>query len=320
MAYDEIKLSDYKKGGKFLSIAINTTLAQVVESIQRLEREALLPNPNYEFIMSVCRDLLERLPLPIYNFENSFVIRCRPNDPDQIFNSIEDISYNPYPETIGQGRFNLPGQAAFYAAIPGRSDQFDGSLTTIVESCKDLFDPNFTENEKYFTLSRWIVKRPISLIVLTFCEAAFQNSGITSNMLPKYSEFLGNVCSEEDNVKCKMFYDFFSSKAGRRHDTVGNYLITTAFFNALKEIHGEQLGILYSSSMTDNNGLNVVLSKAQVDSFYVQPDHVVMFKAIRKPDNFKSFTILPCSNGATVDGRGNFLLKKYQIHDGSFND
>ncbi|MEO6638904.1 MAG: hypothetical protein ABIN25_11535 [Ginsengibacter sp.] len=93
-----------------------------------------------------------------------------------------------------------------------------------------------------------------------------------------------------------------------------NYFEDTFILRGRPNYNGEifknaKLGILYSSSMTDNTGLNIVLSKDIIDTQFLDLDAVMMYKGVRDPANSKKINFPKCSSLAKVDAHGNFSLR-----------
>jgi hypothetical protein len=76
---------------------------------------------------------------------------------------------------------------------------------------------------------------------------------------------------------------FFSELACKKHATDQQYFITTAYITALKEYYKDDFnGIIYPSSMTEMEGLNIVMTPKAVDKF-LEVKEAFMYKLIRNP-------------------------------------
>ena len=102
----------------------------------------------------------------------------------------------------------------------------------------------------------------------------------------------------------KEFWGFFSTLASDKAEIKQNHFLTTAFFSAIKMYywHTKQElvhGIIYPSTMTENVGLNVVLTKDAVDK-YLKLDKVFVKRFIKDANDKKLYHYIRCSNVADV--------------------
>ena len=179
---------------------IHISLKEIAEVITICEMESQKNNPDFNIVASGWLHLLNHLPVPMYYYDISHsVIRARANVDDEIFKHIDDISYNKTkPHLCKLGRFNLEGEGIFYGAVPTSNEVSNGSVTTIVESYKELLDSKNVEISKYFTLGKWIVKKKFPLAVLTFSKDAYGKSPEVKNTNPIYTDFLNQMYSPEN--------------------------------------------------------------------------------------------------------------------------
>lgn len=290
----------------FSKMKIKTSLENVLSRIHALEDQIDSSKPDFDLIKNLCFELIARLPLPIQLLQNTFILRARENKSGEVFRTINEISYNPHATA---GRFNLDHDPVFYGALPITSHHASGQLTTICESSKELFDSTSQQERKYFTVGKWTIIKPIPTVVLTFFNDAEKVSWHLGNLNPAYEAFFSSVCDQEDTRKCHEFYSFFSGYAAKKYDEQEKYLLTTAFFHAVQMYYGSEIGILYSSSMTENKGLNVVFSKDVVDNSYLHFDGALMFRALRDRNQYNQYSIIPCSDYAFSECDGTFRFK-----------
>ena len=116
--YKILKLDERVKGKEELRITINTPLPQVENLINSLKEEVEKDKAEFEVLKNICFDLISRLPLPIHQFDNAFILRSRPNFNGEVFSRTTEISYNQNIDKIKLNRFNLKGEPAFYGAAP----------------------------------------------------------------------------------------------------------------------------------------------------------------------------------------------------------
>jgi hypothetical protein len=293
---------------------VNTPSKTINNLISNLKVETEKENPSFHFLEDTCYDLICRLPLPIYLYDNAFVLRARANE-SRLFSKQSDINYNSEkPHLIKLQRFNLDEEQVFYCAAPIDGHNANGAVTTIAESFKEIFDKKSNWQHKALTIGKWIVQKPIKLIALAFYDEALNKSFHMQNIVPHFQMFLDRAFDTEDQNKCRLFYGYFSECAGKVTDTRNNYLLTTAFYHAVRRYYGEEVGILYSSASTENTGINIVLSKEILDSGYLKLDTVVVYELVKDPFRARHLLGLPTMH-SSVDENGNFELKeiKYEI-------
>lgn len=291
------------------TMKINSSSEEISVLLKAIETESESFKPDFKLLKEKSFELIRRLPLPVQNFQDTFILRSRENLKGELFQSSSQLNYNLFPEKITSGRFNLKGEAAFYGALPITSHNASGQLTSMIEACKELFDSNSKFEEKYFTVGKWNIVKPIKTVILTFYKDAEQKSMHLKNLNPGYLKFISSACSDQDLKKCTNFYSLFSEFAGKKYDSESKYLISTAFLHALKQFYGNELAILYSSSMTENTGLNIVLTKQILDTNHLHFEGAIMFKTVRDRSNLKCYNIYPCTNYALANDAGNFSYK-----------
>jgi hypothetical protein len=298
------------KDGKKLYMKINTPIQEVNRIITDIRAEVVKDEADFEVLKRLCFHLIERLPLPLHYYSNSFIIRARENKNGEIFSEATQMGYNKTcPQVTELARFNLEGKPVFYGAIPISSDKADGTMTAITETCKDLINNKCTDFNKRFTVGKFVVKKPISVIMLTFYVEAWQKSIHIQNINPAYTEFVDKTFEPASQEVCATFYKFFSECAGKRNDSPNNYKLTTAFFHAIQQYYGEEVGIIYSSSVTDNYGLNIVLTQKVQDENYLQLTDIVMYKSIRNQSE-KQHKLFPYCKG--FNNNGNFTFSNIE--------
>ena len=304
--YKIIKFGLHSNSENIFKLSITSSTKDIYSFINLLNNEIQTNNPDFSKLKKYSYELICRLPIPLQLLQDNFILRSRENINGELFNSSSEISYNSCTDKINLGRFNLKGESVFYGALPLKTENSSGEITTICESCKELFDSDSKSTTKYFTVGKWNILRPIRIVVLTFCnEVGYKNIHI-QKMNPEYQNFLTSIFSKEDYEKYYRFITFFSEYASNKYDYTKHYLLTTAFFHSLKEYYGTDIGILYSSSMTENFGLNIVLTKELIDSNYLKFEFVAMFKAVRDKHMAKSYNIYPCTNLGDANEDGNF--------------
>lgn len=85
---------DIYKDGKNLYIKINTPIEDINRIISEIKFEVAKEEADFEVLKSLCLHLIERLPLPLHLYSDSFIIRARENKNGEIFECESQMGYN----------------------------------------------------------------------------------------------------------------------------------------------------------------------------------------------------------------------------------
>lgn len=290
---------------------VNSSIQELEAII--LEIDSRDQTSDFQGLKNLCLELVKRLPLSIRTFDGNYILRARKNGRRkrdgkwEIFWKESEIGYNPNPNSWG--RFNKNDESVFYGTSPMKTHNNNGSLTAIMETCKELVDENNLTLEYFFTVSRWIVVKKVNIVQLTFYSQAELQNPLLPYIHDSYLSFLRSSCSHQDAQKILRFYNYFAVKAARVNPSMKDYFISTAFYHAIREFYGDSIGIQFSSAGSENTGLNVCFTKFPVDNKMIQPWDVAMFRARRTENSMKSWDIRQCSDLVPVDMAGNFFLQ-----------
>jgi hypothetical protein len=138
--YEVIRLGDSLDGPRLFRMKFNTPKGEVEDYLSSLDKEIFQPSPDLIKLQETCFELLCRMPLPMWIFDKGFVLRSRRNFNGEIFRNASEISYNPFPDKIGIGRFNLDREAVFYSSVPLSTSGTQGYASSLCEGAKEIFD------------------------------------------------------------------------------------------------------------------------------------------------------------------------------------
>lgn len=289
------------------TIAINTPLTKIVHHLTLLQQEMLASAPSFDFMTDVCLKLISIIPIPIHIYRDGFILRARPNG-NKPYSNLKELTYNSTnKKAISPGRFNLIEEAMFYGSAPIEGPNISGQFGCMFESSKDIFDNEAIWSGKAFAVGKFNVIKPINLIVLGFYDDALRKSPHMRNICQPFDIIEEKAYSKLDILKCRLFNTFFSGMEGRKNELDKTYLITTAFYHAIRRFYGSDIGILYSSSTTENYGINIVMTPELADN-NLKLDSVVQFDMERNPKNYFNIKGQPTLYGK-ADDDGNFELE-----------
>lgn len=253
-------------------------------------------------------ELISIVPIPIVHLEHEHIVRCRPGykDNGRIYSNVADISYNPF---CSPGRFNLNGEPIFYGSMPTNAKYGNCSLTTIIESDKDLLNKiKHVTDTKFATLGRWDIIKPFPVLDVCFLGLTHARNPLINKLNTNIIQNAYNVF-ENDAAEIFILFCRFLSEILALDSEKNHYIITHAFKAAVNSFYGKGIkGFLYSSGIAEHNGVNVALSKETVDDGYIRLTGVSVYKIESHPIYFKR-SLFPCSNFANTDSYGNFKLK-----------
>lgn len=291
---------------------ITTPYREILGRIQQIDFAAHSFRTTSLTLSNMCYDLLCRVPVPLVEIDTAFLVRSRPGYEinGKVYSTIGDVSYNPIKRNCRLGRFNEDGEQVFYAGVPSRMPKGALSIASILESDKDIINDKIVNGgNRFVTVSRWHLNQRIRVANFTICESAIQNN---YTVLETSYHFINSMARKFTPESCESMlslFNYISEKAAHKGNELFNYRITNAFKRALEKYYGPAInGILYSSAMTENNGLNVVLNKRVIDSNFLKLDGVCVYK-IECPPFLKERNVFPCSNFAQPDVYGNYKLR-----------
>lgn len=279
--------------------------------------EKSINQENFQAALNLCYSLICRVPLPMYYFDVNYLIRTRPNWPDEIFTEEWQISYNSRNTSgIILGRFNLPQEPMFYGCVASENTIRSYFLVpSCLESCKELLDTNNKKPFQYLTTGKWYLKEPFYVFNLCFNEKFLSENQKFREYVTQYIETLRISLKNEVTDFIVDFWYFLSDLAGKKSECEADHFLTTAFWCAVKiyfitVLKEEPNGIAFTSSMTDNSGVNIVMTTQAVDK-YLFLKSAFMIKYTRKLNNPKSYDIKQCSDECVVDSNRFSLAKNF---------
>jgi len=272
---------------------------------------------NFYAAFLLCYNLVGRIPLPMYYLDVTYIIRSRANLETEIFSKENEISYRTInTSSILVGRFNRPQESMFYATVASENDtKSNPFITSCLEACKEILDENNTKPFQYFTTGYWHLNEPFYVFNLCFNEKFIDEN-------PKFKEYTTKYTAEIRTLfKRKVadfiidFWYFLSDLAGKKSESESDHFLTTIFWCAVKSYLTtiykiEANGIAFTSSMTENSGVNLVLTPKAVDK-YLCLKSSLMFKFTRNPNNYKTYRVDQCSDECIVREKRFALTKRF---------
>ena len=289
----------------------------MLDIVEFKERIITLANSsgNIEGIKNLMRDFYLAIAIPVVELIPEFIVRARYNNSGEIFNNTKQLSYNPDAEKITFQRANFPKQQIFYASVPTSTSFVSCSTSALLEVALE-YVKNHESNREYFTLSKWLIKKPLNVIILPFSKRSIDRNDDFLKAYTVQNQILDSVFNEEVESTKKLYIEalkFISDLFCERQNKKNIYKITATYFNLMLEFLETKNykidGIIYPSANTESAGMNIALKKDLVDEGTLIMNYVTMYKMQRKPNNIKSLFFDKVSDDVQPNSAGNFTFK-----------
>jgi hypothetical protein len=244
--------------------------------IEFLTRESTNPD-LYSLLYAKFFNLIYKIPFAVYRKKpGNVVFRSRQNLNGEIFENAKQITYPPKELVTEYGRANFPHEPIFYGCIPDQGTKNEKSIDAynacILETDKELLSDISGDFKKVYTVGKWdVTESQTNFVYLPFSHKAFLKNAMIKDIANRFAECMYHLYPREEVEEIIIpFQKYVSFKFSASKTNKNDYILTNAFKNALlnQNVHGNKLdGIIYSSSMTDCDAINVALTPQFVDDF-----------------------------------------------------
>lgn len=250
--------------------------------------------------------IIDKVALPQVILKAEYLLRGRLNM-GQNFSEEWQISYNTKNKaSIEAGRFNRPKESVFYATIPTENENKNANvtLTACLECDKELVGNNSLIDRHDITIGEWNLKEPFTVINLCYDKTFLKNNKWHSEVIEESFKNLAENLPASSIGFIKEFWEYLSRLAANKAESSQQHFMTTAFFCALRvyflhEKNETIHGIVYPSTMTDNVGLNVVLTTDAVEKF-IELKKVFVERLVKDITNKEFYHCIRCTEKAEV--------------------
>lgn len=311
-------------GDEFQDYNFNENVVKKLRhELQRIKKNADKPADSINFteLCCCCYRIVSSVPFPTFMVNSGQIWRARENYNNETFSEEWELSYNSTDiDIITTNRFNLMKEPMFYGsmsfiknfeAIPNIIQETNSTnltflqnshlLVTVARECsKKLADINDGTSCIYLTYGKFFVEGSFPVVLLCFDEKVLQYNPTIKRIVDGYKDKIStsvNSHSAELIIDCWKFFTELSCKGTVNRQ---EYFISTAFCHALKFCYDNHFnGILYPSSMTDSEGLNIVLQPKAVRKF-LKLKEVFMVKFNKKEMDNGLRKVIQCTDIAYV--------------------
>lgn len=231
-----------------------------------------LDQVDYNDIMDLLKNTIRKIPIPLAKLRaNSDIDRARPNIGEDLFKSVDELTYIKDQNTIKNkllefGRANKPHQPMFYGAIETTEIRHQ-RITAIAEVSKLFQNPlGINLDGELYTVSRWINKEELILAEVVFSADAIKTNPDIKRAFEKQTEF-AKQAGQDDLEFYTDFLIFISDQFTREPLTPHEYKISTAYAELILT-KPEVQGISFPSVRTKYVGVNVVFEPKVIDEYF----------------------------------------------------
>lgn len=187
------------------------------------------------------------------------IIRARPNEPNETFKTVSEISYKPAKFNTTFQRASTPNTTMFYGCVVPENiaeGELDNARVTSIFEASKLYRQEIESGEEKITFSRWTVTKDIPLIAIVYHKDFINNSSHTNELHTAYQVFLEN--NPKETAKSNSVTEYLASEFAKKetpHDY--DYLISALFTELV--ISQGFAGVYYPSVRAEGKGFNVAI-------------------------------------------------------------
>lgn len=187
------------------------------------------------------------------------IIRARPNESNETFKTVSEISYKPAKLNTDFQRASTPNTTMFYGCVVPdniENEEFNNARVTATLEASKLYRQEIESGEEKITFSRWTVTKDIPLIAIVYHKDFINNSSHTNELHTAYQVFLEN--NPKETAKSNSVTEYLASEFAKKetpHDY--DYLISALFTELV--ISQGFAGVYYPSVRAEGKGFNVAI-------------------------------------------------------------
>jgi hypothetical protein len=198
--------------------------------------------------------------------EGKSIIRARPNERNETFNTVSELSYKPAKFNTTFQRASTKNTTMFYGCVVPENiadGELDNARVTAIFEASKLYRQEIESGEEKITFSRWIVTKDIPLIAIVYHKDFINNSSHTNELHKAYQAFLEN--NPQDIENSNIVTEYLASEFAKK-ETPNDYdYLISALFTELVLSKGFA-GVYYPSVRAEGKGFNVAIHPDFVNS------------------------------------------------------
>lgn len=195
------------------------------------------------------------------------IVRARPNDLDETFKTISELSYKPSRFNDNYQRASTPFMTMFYGCVVPENIEnceIESARVTAVLEASKLYRRGIKSGEEKITFSLWTVIKDIPLIAIVYNQDFVKTSPQANELYLAYQSFLKQN-NAYDILKNNSITEFLAFEFGKSETPNDFDYIISALFCELVVQKGFA-GVYYPSVRAEGKGFNVAIHPDFVDS------------------------------------------------------
>lgn len=195
------------------------------------------------------------------------IMRARPNEPNETFKTISELSFKPSGFNKTYQRASTPLTTMFYGCVVPENiekGELDNARVTAVFEASKLYRKGIENGEEKITFSRWTVTNDIPLIAIVYNQDFVKSSSHTNELYLAYQSFLQQN-NPSDVLKSNAITEFLASEFAKSETPNDFDYLISALYSELVVQKGFA-GVYYPSVRAEGKGFNVAIHPDFVES------------------------------------------------------
>lgn len=195
------------------------------------------------------------------------IMRARPNEPNETFKTISELSFKPSGFNKTYQRASTPLTTMFYGCVVPENiekGELDNARVTAIFEASKLYRKGIENGEEKITFSRWTVTNDIPLIAIVYNQDFVKSSSHTNELYLAYQSFLQQN-NPSDVLKSNAITEFLASEFAKSETPNDFDYLISALYSELVVQKGFA-GVYYPSVRAEGKGFNVAIHPDFVES------------------------------------------------------
>lgn len=189
------------------------------------------------------------------------VIRARPNEENERFKKLSDLSFKPQEFNKTYQRASTPNETMFYAtSVPDKIElgELDNMRIIGISETIPMLRNKTKSGFQKISFGRWVVQEDINLMAIVHHESYYNESNYTRELVNAFHDFI-NQYPKEMIDKSLNFQDFMAIEFAKETIQSDYDYMISAMYTEYITSYGLD-GVLYPSVRTFGKGFNIAIT------------------------------------------------------------